>query len=154
MWHEALPLHKREHSLLSLQWGSHHPPRRLMFSSLQQPFLIWPALDWHIPEPKCTHKLLSLVVRLFTPEWPFINSGWAFSIGLCWQGKRPVVYYFNTIWLQKCLSRPFCPQSLLLHSCFLEGHQPTSILALHPANIGSYSWRQNIVIHKVSCITD
>lgn len=69
MWHQALPLDKREHSLLSLQGNSHYPPRRLGFSSLQQPFLIWPALGWHIPEPKCTHKLLSLVAKLFTPEW-------------------------------------------------------------------------------------
>lgn len=52
-----------------LQGSSHHLPRRLVFSRLQQPFLIWPALGWHIPEPKCTHKLLSLVARLFTPEW-------------------------------------------------------------------------------------
>lgn len=61
MWHHALPLDKREQSLLSIQGSSHHPPRRLVFSSLQQPFLIWPTLGWHIPEPKCTHKLLSLV---------------------------------------------------------------------------------------------
>lgn len=69
MWHQALPLNKREHSFLSLQGSSHHLPRRLVFSRLQQPFLIWPASGWHIPEPKCTHKLLSLVARLFTPEW-------------------------------------------------------------------------------------
>lgn len=65
---------KREHSLLTLQGSRHHPPRRLVFSNPQKPFLIWPTLGWHIPEPKCSHKRLSLVAKLFTPEWLLLGA--------------------------------------------------------------------------------
>lgn len=106
-WHCCLFSQSCHPLLLSLQGGSHHPSRRLVLSSLQQPFLIWLALAWHIPEPKCTHKLLSLVARLFIPEWFFIKGGWAFSIGLRWQGKRPVVYYFNTFGSRNACLDPF-----------------------------------------------
>lgn len=142
-------LRQREQSLLSIQGSSHHPPRRRMFSSLQQPFLIWPALGWHIPEPKCTHKLLSLVVKLFTPEW--LLSGTVGHSQLDYADKEKLPRYIISTpfdFRNACLD-PFCSQSLLLPSCFLEGHQPAPILTLHPANIGSCSWRQNIIIHKV-----
>lgn len=107
---------KREHSLLTLQESRHCPLRRFVFSDSQKPFLIWPALGWHIPEPKCTHKRLSLVAKLFHSWMTLIRGSWAFSIGLRWQGKRSVIYYFNTIWLQKCLSRPFCLRAYFTHS--------------------------------------
>ena len=149
MWCDALPLDKREQSLLSIQGSSHHPPRRHVFSSLQQPFLIWPALGWHIPEPKCTHKLLSLVAKLFTPEW--LLSGTVGHSQLDYADKEKLLCYIISTSFDSrnaCLD-PFCPQSLLFPSYFLEGHQPAPVLTLHPANIGSCSWRQNIIIHKI-----
>lgn len=142
---------RQGNNLFSAYRSSHHPPRRHVFSSLQQPFLIWPALGWHIPEPKCTHyKLLSLVVKLFTPE------------SVPYQGRLGILNWITLTRKNSCsilfqhhltsemlVSTPFCPQSLLLPSCFLEvGHQPAPILTLHSANIGSCSWRQNIIIHK------
>ena len=114
MWCYALPLDKREQSLLSIQGSSHHPPRRHVFSSLQQPFLIWPALGWHIPEPKCTHKLLSLVVKLFTPEW--LLSGTVGHSQLDYADKEKLPRYIISTpfdFRNACLD-PFCSQSLLL----------------------------------------
>lgn len=154
IWHQALPLDNREHCLLSLQGSSHHSPRRLVFSSLQQPFLIWPALGWHIPEPKCTHKLLSLVARLFTPEW--LLSGAVGHSQLDYADKEKGLWYI--------ISTPFGFRNACLDPLPSEPTSPFlfsrgSLACSHPSSSSCKHWLMFLETEyhhsqSRSCITD
>lgn len=116
-----------------LEANSLCPPQEAVCCGLQQPFLIWLALGWHIPEPKCTHKLLSLVAELFTPEW--LLSGAVEHSQLDYPDKEKGLQYI--------ISTPFGSRNACLDSFAWEstspfllsrGHWPTLILALYLTN--------------------